>query len=296
MRFVGRLILGLLLVVAALAAALYGYTAVRFNRTYDVTARPVTLAVSSDSATLERGRHVATAMGKCVDCHSEDLGGKVFIDAPVIGYIVTPNLTGGAGSRVGDWTLADWDRAIRHAVAPEGKALAIMPAEEYQYFTDADFVALVSYLKSVPKVDRALAGRRFGPMARVLYVTGQLPLFPAQSVQHDSVGMYSFPEGEYLTRTGGCFSCHGAALTGGAIPGMPPGTPPAANISPTGMINWTLADFTTVLRTGKRPDGSTLKEPMPWKFMGQLTDGEIEAMWNYLRSGAYARSEGATAS
>jgi mono/diheme cytochrome c family protein len=296
MRFVGRLILGLLLVIAALAAALYGYTAIRFKRTYEVASRPLALPASADSAALERGRHLATAVGKCVDCHSEDLGGKVFIDEPVIGYIVTPNLTGGSGSRVGTWTLADWDRAIRHAVAPNGKGLAIMPAEEYQYFTDADLVALVSYLQTVPKVDRELTGRTFGPMARALFVAGQLPLFPAAAVNHDSVGLHSFPEGEYLGRTGGCFSCHGATLTGGAIPGMPPGTPPAANISPTGMINWTLADFTTALRTGKRPDGSTLKDPMPWKLMGGLTDGEIEALWNYLRSGSYVRREGATAS
>ncbi len=59
---------------------------------------------------------------------------------------------------------------------------------------------------------------------------------------------------------------------------------PAANISSSGMINWTLADFTTALRTGKRPDGSTLNERMPWKETAEMTDGEIEALWFYLRS------------
>lgn len=54
------------------------------------------------------------------------------------------------------------------------------------------------------------------------------------------------------------------------------------------MINWTLADFTTALRTGKRPDGSELNPVMPWKLTALMTDQEIEALWNYLRSGNYA--------
>jgi mono/diheme cytochrome c family protein len=294
MRRLGRWFLGFLLVIAGALAALYGYTALRFNRSYDIATRPLTLP--TDSASLARGQHVATAIGKCVDCHTADLGGKVFIDDKALGYIVTPNLTGGPGSPVAGWALADWDRAIRHGVRPNHRGLAIMPAEEYQYFTDADFTALVAYITSVPKVDRSLPGRTFGPMARALYVAGKLPLFPAEVVQHDSVGRHSFPEGEYLARTGGCFACHGATLAGGAIVGMPPGTPPAANISTTGMINWTLADFTTALRTGKRPDGSSLKAPMPWKLIGNLTDAEIEALWNYLRSGNYPSQAGGSKS
>ena len=117
MRRLGRWFLGFLLVIAGAVAALYGYTVFRFNRSYDVATRPLTLP--TDSASLARGQHVATAIGKCVDCHTADLGGKVFIDDKALGYIVTPNLTGGPGSPVAGWTVADWDRAIRHGVGPK---------------------------------------------------------------------------------------------------------------------------------------------------------------------------------
>ena len=31
---------------------------------------------------------------------------------------------------------------------------------------------------------------------------------------------------------------------------------------------------------------------MPWKLTANLTDAEIEALWNYLRSGNYAAQAG----
>jgi hypothetical protein len=38
------------------------------------------------------------------------------------------------------------------------------------------------------------------------------------------------------------------------------------------------------MRTGKRPDGYELKEPMPWQILGKMTDGELRAIWLYLQS------------
>jgi mono/diheme cytochrome c family protein len=283
MRRLGRWFLGLLVVIAGAVVTLYGYTTFRFNHRYDIASRNLTLP--TDSASLARGQRLATTFGKCIYCHGADLGGQVFINDKAMGYIVAPNLTGGGGSPVASWSAAEWDQAIRHGVGPTQRGLAIMPAHGYQYFTDADAAALIAYLKSLPKVDRSLPGRSFGPLARMLYIADKLPIFGAAHIVHDSVGVRPpMPEGEYIARTSGCHGCHGATLAGGPIPGMPPGTPPAGNISVTGMIKWTLADFTTALRTGKRPDGSQLSEVMPWKLAAGMTDAEIEALWIYLRS------------
>ncbi|MBP1778942.1 MAG: hypothetical protein H6Q86_4953, partial [candidate division NC10 bacterium] len=41
MRRLGRWFLGFLLVIAGALGALYGYTALRFNRSYDVATRPL---------------------------------------------------------------------------------------------------------------------------------------------------------------------------------------------------------------------------------------------------------------
>ena len=283
MRLLGRLLLGLVLLIAVVVASVYVVSSWRFSRKYQVASR--SLVIPTDSAAIERGRRLASTIGKCVDCHTEDLGGQPFIDDKAMGQIATANLTGGRGSRVIGWSPDTWDKAIRHGVGANDEALIIMPVHSYQYFTNEDVAALIAYLTSLPKVDREFPARSIGPVARGLYVAGKLPVFEAEMVNHDSVGLYPpMSTGEYIARTGGCYSCHGPQLAGGAIPGTEPGTPPAANISSTGMINWTLADFTRALRTGQRPDGSTLKPPMPWKLTAGMTDAEIEALWTYLRS------------
>ena len=283
MRRLGRWILGLLLVIVGALAALYGYTTYRFNHRYEIASRNLT--IPTDSASLERGHRLATTLGKCGVCHAPDLGGQVFIDGMPFAFVATPNLTGGEGSVVGDWSPAQWDQAIRHGVGPDQRSLIIMPSDSYQYLTDEDMAALIAYLKTLPRVDRKLPGRTLGPVARGLYAAGKLPVFEAAKVKHDSVGIRPpMSEGEYLARTTGCYGCHGPKLEGGLNPGEPPEFVPAANISRSGMINWTEADFANAVRNGKRPDGSTLNERMPWKEMSGMTDGEIEALWVYLRS------------
>jgi len=289
MRRLGRWILGFLLVIVGALAALYGYTSYRFAHRYEIASRNLTLP--TDSASLERGHRLATTLGKCGLCHAADMGGQVFIDGMPFAYLETPNLTGGAGSPVASWSPAQWDQAIRHGVAPDQRSLIIMPSDSYQYLTDEDAAALIAYLKTLPKVDREHRARQLGPIARGLFTAGKLPIFEAMKVKHDSVGMRPpMGEGEYLARTTGCHGCHGPKLEGGPQPGEPSDFVPAANISPSGMINWTQADFTTALRTGKRPDGSTLNERMPWKETAAMADGEIEALWFYLRGTSNANS------
>ena len=289
MRRLGRWILGFLLVIVGALAALYGYTSYRFAHRYEIASRNLTLP--TDSASIERGHRLATTLGKCGLCHAADMGGQVFIDGMPFAYVETPNLTGGAGSPVASWSPAQWDQAIRHGVGPDQRSLIIMPSDSYQYLTDEDAAALIAYLKTLPKVDREHRARQLGPIARGLFTAGKLPIFEAMKVKHDSVGMRPpMGEGEYLARTTGCHGCHGPKLEGGPQPGEPSDFVPAANISPSGMINWTQADFTTALRTGKRPDGSTLNERMPWKETAAMTDGEIEALWFYLRGTSNANS------
>jgi mono/diheme cytochrome c family protein len=88
--------------------------------------------------------------------------------------------------------------------------------------------------------------------------------------------------------TGGCIGCHGPTLSGGPIPAHPPEFPAAGNLTPdkaTGLGPWTEADFFTMLRTGRRPDGRQIDARyMPWKYTAQLTDDEIRAMWRYLQT------------
>jgi mono/diheme cytochrome c family protein len=61
-----------------------------------------------------------------------------------------------------------------------------------------------------------------------------------------------------------------------------------ANLTPdkeTGLGNWTEEQFLTALRTGRHEGkGRPILPPMPWKFVGSLTDDDLKAVFAYLRS------------
>jgi mono/diheme cytochrome c family protein len=199
-----------------------------------------------------------------------------------------------------EFTDADWIRAIRHGVRRNGQSVLFMPSQEYTGMSDDDLGALVAYLKSLPPVDNPQPASSVGPLGRALFVAGQLPLLPAEMIDHGATRRASAPSGATVENGAyiveGCKGCHGAELAGGKIPGTPPEWPPAANITPdraTGIGAWTEADFVRALRTGRRPDGRELRsEFMPWKNFAHFTDDELAAMWAYLRT-VPARPHGA---
>src|SRR5690606_30225998 len=123
------------------------------------------------SATIARGAHLASALGKCADCHGDGLGGNVMVDDPALGRLSAPNLTRGRGGVTADFAMADWDRAIRHGVRPDGTGLVVMPSEDYAALTDADLAALVGYLRQLPPVDREVPPSVIRMLGRALYLT-----------------------------------------------------------------------------------------------------------------------------
>ena len=274
-----------LLLVLALVAV-YVVTSRRMGATYDVAPRAV--AVPTDSASRARGMHLAIAIGKCVTCHGNDLGGGILGDNFAFGRLVASNLTtgqGGVGTKYDDATLA---RAIRHGIRHDGKPLRVMPSEAFQYLSDADAGALVAYIRSLPPVNRELPTTRVGPVARIISLMTTFPLVPARVVDHDRTPPTALVEeispdyGKYLADVGGCTGCHGPGLSGGSVgPGKP-----ASNLTPAGIAGvWTEADFIRALREGKRPVGADIDSlSMPWPQAGLMTDLEIAAVWAYLKS------------
>ena len=269
--------------------AIYAASEVRFRHVYnDIVAAP--LRVDRTPAAVERGRHLATAIGKCTDCHGPDLGGKVFIDAGPVGVAVASNLTTGRGGVAGRYTDGQLERAIRHGVDADGRGVVAMPSDDYNGMSDQDMRDLIAYVRSVPPVDRELPATKLRTLGRVLYLAGKLPLFPAERIQHHvrpptppAPGV-TVEYGEYLATIGGCRGCHGRDLAG-AAEGEGPGMPPAANLTPRGQLaTWSERDFVTALRTGRRPNGSELRAPMPWQLAGQMTDDEMHAVWMYIKS------------
>ena len=279
-------------------AALVGLLVVAVATVYAVTSRGVARTVASpahgftaptDSASIARGAHLSRSLAKCVDCHGQDLGGAVVIDDAVFARVAGPNLTTGRGGVLSQYDDAALEVAIRHGVGVDGRRLMIMPSNEYQFLSDEDLGALIAYIRSLPAVDRSFDPPKLGPIARILTATGALPLYPYESVTHGTEVVASVPEdttiayGEYLGVTG-CAGCHGAGYGGGKIPGTPPDWTAPANITTGGIGHYTFADFQKVLTDGTRPDGSKLLPFMPIEATKQMTETEMKAVWNYLRS------------
>lgn len=242
---------------------------------------PSGIRAVTDPASIERGRHLVEAVGKCGECHGADLGGRAMLESPVMGTLHASNLTSGRGGLDSAFADEDWVRAIRHGVRRDGRSLIFMPAEGFQRFSDADLASIIAYMRTVPPVDRETPEPRIGPLARVLHLAVGLPLLPAELVNHTArpavpARAVSVEYGEYLAVTGGCTGCHGPQLAGSGAGGP--------NITSGRLGAWTEADFMRALREGKRPDGTTISEAMPWKAAGKMTDDEIRAVWMYVRS------------
>ena len=278
-------LLGILLLSGAVV---YGLTEKRLRKSYAVDPQPV--SIPTDAAGIARGKRVATIRG-CVECHTPTLGGQVFIDEPPIGLLYASNLTRGRGGIGAQYTDQDWVRAIRHGVGPDRKPLLFMPSHEYHVLSDADLGALIAYLKSAPPVDRVPTKNTVGPIGRVLFLKGDLPLVPAERIDHAAqrppppAPGPTVAYGAYLATT--CTGCHGDGLSGGKIPGTPPdfAIPPNITADPaTGIGKWTERDFVTAMRNGIRPDGRRLEPDMPWPLFSQMTDEELRALWLHLRA------------
>jgi len=278
----------LIVLGAGAAAAVYGTSERKLEARYTVTPEFAAPMVA-DSAVLARGEHVAKSLAKCVDCHGDDLGGGVVIDAPPIGHIEATNLTTGAGGVLAMYDDAALERAIRHGIAADGRSLLVMPSSEYNHLADDDIAALVAYIRSRPSVARTHRSSTIGPVIRAMWVAGQADPVPAAVIAHDAPHLKSAPMGNSVEAgayiaSNGCAGCHGATYSGGPIPGGPPDWKPAANITPSGIGHYSLKTFRTMLREGKRPDGTVVDTLMPVKATRQMSDEEIESVYKFLRT------------
>jgi mono/diheme cytochrome c family protein len=280
-------------VVLAVSLMVYARSEAMIRHQYELPGHaPFVLSAGSDSALIERGRHLAGPIGKCVDCHGSDLSGRVFIDDPAFGRYVGPNLTRGVGGVGATLTDADWELAIRHGIDGNRHALLFMPSSSFNRLSDEDLAALIAYVKQVPPTNNAMVrSSRIGPVGRALLVAGKAPLIiEAAGIDHQSphapapaIGPTA-AYGAYVASVGGCQGCHRSNLEGGHVAGTPPSFKAAANLTPTGIGTWTKADFVRALREGMAPGGVAIDSFMPVRLTKGMSDTEIDAVWAYVQT------------
>jgi mono/diheme cytochrome c family protein len=277
-----------LIAVVAVALVGFGIVVVSSNRALDERVAVLPPQPVLGHGSVEHGKHIFNAVSSCVVCHRADAGGGPFINDPAMAVLNAPNLTRGAGGVGVLYTDADYDRAIRRGVRPDGTRLLIMPSWDYAAMSDDDAASVIAYLRSLPPVDRATPRVRLGPVGRVLVATHKVP-FDATRIADEGPpptppsGVRVVEYGHYLARIGGCLGCHGTHLSGGHLAGGP-SDPPAANLTPTGIGNWSSADFIRVITKGRNFKGHDLDPFMPWRTIRGMTDDELTAIYEYLRT------------
>lgn len=244
-------------------------------RIFDVHATPV--ARRDDPASRERGAHLVNTVLGCTDCHGQKMGGRLLIDDGSIGIIAAPNLTRGQGGRPASFQDIDFVRAIRHGVDPIDRGLWLMPTRAYASLSDADLGCVLGDLASRDTVNASWPSPSITWRGRTKVAFRQLKLLqvtdePLPTTPTADPGPTT-AYGAYLARIANCIGCHNE------------GPSTLGNGEPAGamrMQGWTQADFVRAMRQGVRPDGTPIRETMPWPRFKDLTDTELTALWQAL--------------
>ena len=112
LKWLGYIVGGLVVLILIGVGTVYAVTSSRMGKTYPMEVESV--AIPTDPASLERGRHLATAVGKCTECHGDNLAGKYAMNDAVFAKLTASNLTSGKGGVGSTYTDADWVRSIRY--------------------------------------------------------------------------------------------------------------------------------------------------------------------------------------
>ena len=289
LKWIGIILAVLVGLLALGLTVIYFQTESRLDRVY--AAPTDTLSIPQDDVSIARGKRIFQFRG-CEACHGEQLQGKVYLSDPALGEVIASNLTTGLGGVGSEYTDADWVRAIRYGVRPDGTPLLFMPSTEFYFLSDDDLESVIAYIKSIPPADHvqplsslSLTGRA------VMTLVPAITFIPAELIPMDAprpaapeVGVTA-EYGEYLTLS--CKVCHGLTMSGGPIPGFPSDWPPAPNLTwgaGSSLPAWEEADFIHFMRTGMRHGSQVDAKYMPWSSYMHMTDDELRAVWVYLQS------------
>lgn len=296
MKKVLKWLLILVVVVLVAGAGFAAYCHFKFRSALSEVheVKPSGIELPTDEAMIKEGRRLFLARG-CATCHGDNAGGlnvaKKEKMPDSFGELYGPNLTRGKGGAWNTMKVKDFVRAIRNGIKPDGTSLVVMPSRVYYYLSDRDVGAIIAYLKSTKPVDKKWPPSDPALLAKILYVVAGFPLIAADGIDHSAPRPKAPPVrksvafGKYLAVA--CRDCHGKTLSGGKIPGAPDSIPVPTNITfdkATGLGKWSKEQFFTLLKTGKRPDGTKVDRFMPWRELKHCTPTELESLWLYLKS------------
>lgn len=236
-----------------------------------------------------RGAYVFAAAAGC-GCHITEAGflaGGTKYEGP-FGTVHSKNLTSDPETGLGNWTEAEIVTAFRTGKTKDGEQLfPIMPYHTFSGMADQDAYDLAAFIKTAPPIKNAL------PEDKLNF---PVPAFnpPPAPATAPTEGL---ERGKYLVNNvSDCGGCHTPTDAQGnpdmskILAGAPVEGELSANITPdeaTGIGKWTAEQIANLLKTGQKPDGSSVKGLMMLVVQGgfsKLTDADRLAIANYIKT------------
>lgn len=241
---------------------------------------------------VQRGAYVFRA-GGCYECHTDTktkgqpLAGGRALPTP-FGTFFSPNITPDTETGIGRWSEADFVKAMRKGLSPEGENY--FPSFPYTAFaktSDTDMRALWAYLRAQPPVRQANKPHDVPfPFNLRLAVWGwKFLYFDDAPIVADPTKPAAWNRGAYLVNAlGHCGECHtqrnllgglkSDRMFGGSTDGAE--GKPVPNITPhssAGISRWSEKDIADFLGSGMTPDGD---------FTGGLMGDVVAESTKYL--------------
>jgi len=258
---------------------------------------------------VARGRYIVEAEAHCMLCHSEhdwkthgapDLPGLAgagwdvpWRDNGMPGAVFASNITSDHATGIGAVSDDALARAIREGVSRDGRALFMMPWQNYRHFSDEELASVIVYLRTLPAVTRPRGTTAIDVPVRWILKSQPEPLTApvAETSASDPIA-----RGRRLSEIGMCETCHtpvdarhqplaGMAFAGGqefTIDGV---RYLSSNITPhpSGISYYSEELFIRTMRTGNL-GGRRLAPIMPWSDIRKLTDEDLKALWAFLKT------------
>ncbi|WP_245463008.1 cytochrome c [Mesorhizobium sp. M7D.F.Ca.US.005.01.1.1] len=266
------------------------------------------LAFGADADQIARGKYIATA-SDCVACHTapggEPMAGGLAIPTP-IGSIVSTNITPSKENGIGDYTLEQFDAALRKGVRADGKHLyPAMPYTSYALLSDDDVATLYAYfMNGVTPVETRPAETRlpFPFNIRFSMAAWNLLFLDGTPFKPDPAQDAEWNRGAYLVRgPTHCGTCHTprnlfmAEKTSSEMAGGDVGFWHAPNITSdgnSGVGGWSADELVAYMRDGHATGKSQAAGPMAEAVdhsLRFLTPEDLQAIAIYLKTISPAR-------
>jgi mono/diheme cytochrome c family protein len=251
---------------------------------------------------IARGRYLTQA-ADCQACHTVE-GGTPFAGGRPFkfpfGTMYSPNITPDAQTGIGQWSDADFLRAMHQGTGRDGKKLyPAFPYAAYTYVTDEDVLAIKAYLFSLtPVVSTPPANDLAFPFNQRFLMTFWSGLFnPDKRFEPRPEQTAEWNRGAYLVEgLAHCGECHTprnlmqALDNGNKFAGALTAGWRAYNITgdqASGVGTWTEAEIGKYLADGHAEGRGTASGPMAEAVeisFAKMTPSDIAAIVTYLRS------------